>query len=187
MATHPAIHIHRVGPDNAEALRTLRLEALRTLRLEALTFAPEAFGSTPEEESARPMDLVRARLDPSIPDAVFGAFANGDLVGMAGFALSPGIKKRHKGLLWGVFVRAPWRNRGAGEQLVRAVIDHARSNVLVLQASVVTANAAARGIYHRLGFVRYGTERRALRVGDTFHDEELLVLDLSTVSKDPTP
>ncbi|NJO34772.1 MAG: GNAT family N-acetyltransferase [Rhodospirillales bacterium] len=178
MATHPAICIRRVGPDCAEAFRALRLEAL--------TSVPEAFGSSPEEETARPMDLVRARLDPSIPDAVFGAFADDDLVGMAGFALSRGIKKCHKGLLWGVFVRAPWRDRGTGEQLVRAVIDHARKHVLLLQASVVTTNAAARGIYHRLGFVCYGTERRALLVGNTFHDEDLLVLDLSSASKDPT-
>ncbi len=170
MSTASDIHIRRLGPADAIAFRDLRLEALSTV--------PEAFGSSPEEESARPMDLVRSRLTNAGPDAVFGAFADNMLVGMAGFALSQGIKKRHKGLLWGVFVRAPWRERGTGEQLVRAVIDHALSRVLLLQASVVSSNAAARRIYHRLGFVAYGMEPRALRVGDTFHNEDLLMLDL---------
>jgi ribosomal protein S18 acetylase RimI-like enzyme len=170
MSTAPSIRIRRLAPADAEAFRVLRLEALST--------APEAFGSSPEEESARPMDVVRTRLADTGPDAVFGAFAGDDLVGMAGFVLSQGIKKRHKGLLWGVFVRARWRDRGTGEQLVRAVIDHARDHVLLLQASVVTTNTAARRIYHRLGFVAYGTELRALRLGDVFHDEALLMLDL---------
>ena len=175
MATQSDIHIRRLTPADAEAFRALRLEALTT--------APEAFGSSPEEEAARPMDLVRSRLD-ALPDAIFGAFAQDDLVGMAGFALSQGIKKRHKALLWGVFVRAPWRDRGTGEQLVSAVIDHARNHVLLLQASVVTTNAAARRVYDRLGFVPYGLEHQALRVDDSFHDEELLVLDLAGASHD---
>jgi RimJ/RimL family protein N-acetyltransferase len=175
MSKDPEIRISRLVPADAEALRVLRMEALTT--------APEAFGSSPEEEAARSMDLVRARLDAAIPDAVFGAFAGVDLVGMAGFALSQGIKKRHKGVLWGVFVRAGWRDGGTGERLVRAVIAHARNHVLLLQASVVTSNGAARRVYDRLGFVSYGTERRALRVGDAFHDEKLLVLDLQSGSR----
>ncbi len=174
MPLDPEIRIRRLVPADADALRLLRMEALTT--------APEAFGSSPEEEEARSMDLVRSRLDASIADAVFGAFAGDELVGMAGFALSQGIKKRHKGVLWGVFVRAGWRDGGTGERLVRAVIAHARNHVLLLQASVVTSNGAARRIYDRLGFESYGTERRALRVGDVFHDEELLVLDLQSGS-----
>jgi RimJ/RimL family protein N-acetyltransferase len=170
MSTAPDINIRRLAPADAEVFRVLRLEALST--------APEAFGSSPEEEAARPMDLVRSRLADTGPDAVFGAFAGDALVGIAGFVLSQGIKKRHKGLLWGVFVRAGWRDRGTGEQLVRAVIDHAHSHALLLQASVVATNTAARRIYDRLSFIAYGTERRALRIGDTFHDEELLMLDL---------
>lgn len=179
MSTAPTFHTRRLVPADAEAFRALRLEALST--------APEAFGSSPEEEAARPMDVVRARLADTGPDAVFGAFAGDDLVGMAGFVLSQGIKKRHKGLLWGVFVRAQWRDRGTGEQLVRAVIDHARSHALLLQASVVTTNGSARRVYDRLGFVPYGIETRALCVSDTFHDEALLMLDLSTAPRGETP
>lgn len=177
-STHSTLHIRRLAPADAEAFRALRLDALST--------APEAFGSAPEEESARPMDVVRARLSDTGPDAVFGAFANDALIGMAGFMLSQGIKKRHKGVLWGVFVRSGWRDHGTGERLVRAVIEHTAGHVLLLHASVVTTNTAARRIYHRLGFVPYGVEPRALRVGDAFYDEELLMLDLSAAPRGET-
>ncbi len=171
MCTTPTIHIRRLGPADADAFRALRLDALST--------APEAFGASPEEEAARSLDVVRSRLSETGPDAVFGALADGALIGIAGFMLSLGIKKRHKGVLWGVFVHAQWRGRGVGERLVRSVIHHAAGHVLTLQATVVASNATARDIYRRLGFVTYGVEPRALRVGDVFHDEEMLMLDLS--------
>ena len=171
MSATSTLHLRRLTPADAEAFRALRLDALST--------APEAFGSSTEEEAARPMDVVRARLSDTGPDAVFGAFAGDDLIGIAGFMLGPGIKKRHRGVLWGVFVRPGWRGRGAGERLVRAVIEHAAGHALMLHATVVVSNATARDIYHRLGFVPYGIEPRALRVGDTFHDEEMLMLDLT--------
>src|SRR5215204_5554105 len=43
---------------------------------------------------------------------------------------------------------------------------------------VVLTNESARRTYHGLGFRPYGIERKAIRVGDTFYDEELLYLDL---------
>ena len=48
---------------------------------------------------------------------------------------------------------------------------------LVLE--VVTTNEAAQRLYSSLGFVSYGLERRALRIGNRYMDEELLSLDLS--------
>jgi ribosomal protein S18 acetylase RimI-like enzyme len=178
-STASTIHIRRLGPADAEVFRAVRLEAL--------TAAPEAFGSSPEEESARSVDVLRSRLTDTSPDAVFGAFADGALIGIAGFMLSLGIKKRHKGVLWGVFVHSRWRGRGVGERLVRTVIHHATDHVITLQATVVASNATARDIYRRLGFVPYGIEPRALRIGDVFHDEEMLMLDLPARSRGQTP
>ena len=58
MATPSNIHIRRLTPADAAAFRTLRLEALTT--------APEAFGSSPEEEAARPMDGELSGSTPSL-------------------------------------------------------------------------------------------------------------------------
>ncbi|KFG68945.1 GNAT family N-acetyltransferase [Microvirga sp. BSC39] len=152
-------------------------EAFRNLRLEALTVAPEAFGASYEEDVSIPLETMRARLSAS-PNAVFGAFADRALVGMAGFAVHDRMKARHKGVLWGVYVKAEWRGHQVGKRLVRSMIDHASRHVIMLEATVGLANDGARRTYHGLGFKPYGIQPKALRVGDTFYDEELLYLDL---------
>lgn len=151
--------------------------AFRDLRLEALAVAPEAFGASYEEDASLPLESIRARLSAS-PNAVFGAFADHALIGMAGFAAYDRMKARHKGLLWGVYVKSEWRGHHIGKRLVQCVIDHASRHVIMLEAAVGLTNDGARRTYHGLGFKPYGIERKALRVGDTFHDEELLYLDL---------
>lgn len=57
-------------------------ELFRTLRLHALRSAPEAFGSSYEDEAGLSLNQFRQRLDDR-PNAVFGAFADARLVGMA--------------------------------------------------------------------------------------------------------
>jgi RimJ/RimL family protein N-acetyltransferase len=152
-------------------------EAFRDLRLEALTVAPEAFGASYEEDAALPLETIRARLSAS-PNVVFGAFTDHALIGMAGFAVYDRVKARHKGLLWGVYVKAEWRGHQVGKRLVQSVIDHASYHVMMLEAAVGLTNDGARRTYHGLGFKPYGIQRKALRVGDMFYDEELLYLDL---------
>jgi RimJ/RimL family protein N-acetyltransferase len=152
-------------------------QAFRDLRLEALTIAPEAFGASYEEDESLPLETFRARLS-ARPNAVFGAFADQALVGMAGFAVYDSMKARHKGLLWGVYVKPEWRRNATGKRLVQAVIDHAARHVIMIEAAVGLGNDTARRTYHGLGFKPYGIERKALRVGDRFYDEELLYLDL---------
>ncbi len=169
-AGDPGTTIRRLGPEDAEAFRALRLTAL--------TSAPAAFASSPEEERALSIDTIRSRLAPTGPNAAFGAFAGHDLVGMAGFVLNEKIKQRHKGTLVGVFVLPQWQRRGLGAALVRSVIAHAAEHARLIQAHVVMSNDAARRMYRALGFLPFGIERKALCVDGVFHDEELIALEL---------
>ena len=162
--------VRRLGPADAEAFRTLRLFALVT--------APAAFASSPEEESVLSIETVRTRLPLTGPNAVFGAFADDELVGIAGFVLNEKAKHRHKGLMWGVFVSPRWQGHGLGASLVRAVIAHAADHARVVQASVLMSNEVARKLYRALGFEPYGIERKALQIGGVFHNEELIALEL---------
>jgi ribosomal protein S18 acetylase RimI-like enzyme len=165
------VTIRRLGPDDADSYRALRFTALATY--------PVAFGSSPQEEAALPIETVRERLPPAGPDAVFGAFAGGDLVGMAGFKLNDKTKQRHKGMLWGVFVLPHCQRRGLGKALVESVIVHADAHARVIQAHVAMSNEPARAMYRALGFVPYGIEHKALYADGAYHDDELIALELS--------
>jgi ribosomal protein S18 acetylase RimI-like enzyme len=160
------------GMVQARLLSAADAAAFQACRLEALTLDPCAFAAAFEEEAARSLDEVAARLGQG---AAFGAFIDGALVGTAGFAMPPLQKKCHKGLVWGVYVRPAARGRGLGRLLVGQVIEHALDRVEQLHATVVTTAAAARHLYRQLGFQTYGLEPRGLKVSDQYFDQELMV------------
>jgi len=161
------IEIRRLMPADAARYREIRLAGLKS--------SPEAFGSTFETESVRPLSSFSERLDAA---AVFGAFHGAELWGIAGFAARNGVKEAHKGLLWGMYVRPDARKAGVGRRLVEAVIEFARQRVELLQLSVVSDNEQARRLYARLGFIEYGVEKNSLKQQGRYYDEVLMALDL---------
>ena len=81
------------------------------------------------------------------------------MLGIAGFVSRDSAKETHKGLLFGMYVRPVARGTGVARRLVEWVVDFARSNVELIQLSVVVGNEPARRLYARLGFVEYGIEQ----------------------------
>ena len=158
---------------NVERLSAFDAAAYRQLRLEGLHRYPCAFAADYAEEAELPLDQFARRLEEG---AVFGARQGTQLCGLAAFVPAPLRKKRHKATLAGVYVAQTARGLGVGSALVGRVIGHARSRVDQLHAVVVTTNLAARRLYARHGFRAYGIEPRALKVGDDYFDQELLVL-----------
>jgi ribosomal protein S18 acetylase RimI-like enzyme len=148
----------------------------RDIRLEALKLSSEAFGSTFGAEHAEPLTWFAGRLESS---AVFGAFDGTDLVGTAGFFIRQGRKEAHKGVLWGMYVRARARKAGIGKQLAEAIICHARQHVELIQLTVVSSNEPALRLYESLGFVEYGIEKNSLKQNGCYWDEVLMAKPLS--------
>ena len=58
------------------------------------------------------------------------------------------------------------------------VIEHAARVVEEVRLTVVASNLSAIRLYTRAGFEQYGLERRALKVGEHYHDELLMTLQL---------
>ena len=164
-----------IGFLDVRLLRGADAGPFQALRLEALERHPVAFAAAHHEEADQPLIEVAQRLDAG---AVFGAFADGRLAGTAGLAIPQREKKRHKGVLWGVYVREAARGQGIGRALLDAVIGHAAGRVEQLHATVTTGNRAARELYRHLGFRSYGLEPRGIKVGERYFDQELLVLML---------
>ena len=155
-------------------------EALWNLRLRSLQENPEAFGSTYEETLQGGIERMRQRLQPGRTDTFYiGAFEE-SLVGMVGYYRETGVKNQHKGYIASMYVAPEQRGRGIGKALVAGAIAQARriAGLEQLLLAVVTTNTAARRLYLSLGFEVYALEPRAMKQGDQYWDEELMILRL---------
>ncbi len=158
------IEVRRLEEDDAEAYRAIRLDALKN--------HPEAFQATYESSAELPLDAFAQRIKRY---ALFGGFAEGELSGFVGFYPLRNARIAHKGILWGMYVREAARGTGLAEAMIQAVVDHARGKVEQIIISVIVDNERARRFYGRMGFEPYGLERRALKIGDRYYDEEFRV------------
>jgi ribosomal protein S18 acetylase RimI-like enzyme len=151
------------------------------LRLEALEREPESFAESAEEHRATPIDLAATRLrQEDNASLVLGAFLGGELVGMAGFFREKHLKARHKGRIWGVYVRENCRGQGMGRALCSALLEKIRTlpGLEQVNLTVSSGQVAAKALYHSLGFETFGVERVALKIGEKYFDEEYMVLRL---------
>jgi len=149
------------------------------LRLEALEREPHSFGESAEEHRQTIIESAVERLTAHPDDNfVFGAFYESQLVGMAGFFRYRISKARHKGRIWGVYVRESCRGLGIGRALLEALLERIKACPGVEQVglTVVVGQEAASALYRSLGFRTFGVEPRGLKVGDGYFDIEHMVL-----------
>ncbi|PMZ90389.1 MULTISPECIES: GNAT family N-acetyltransferase [unclassified Pseudomonas] len=144
----------------------------RALMLEAYDLHPQAFTSSVRERAAMPLSWWESRLTGKL-DLVFGAFEEGKLVGIVGLAFEPREKVRHKATLFGMYVSANVRQRGLGFHLVQAALAEARSHqeLRLIKLTVTVGNDAAFNLYQRCGFIQFGLEPMAVRVGEDYFDK----------------
>lgn len=159
--------------------------AFQELRLRALLDRPGAFTSSHAEDANLSIEDVAARLAPSVDRAVFGGFDGGRLIGMAGLGREQMQKIAHKSYVWGMYVEPSCRGQGWGQRLLAAAMEFAAQvpGIRQVNISVYSGNEVARRLYVSSGFVPYGIEPCAMRVGDTCYDEEHMVRLLARPSR----
>jgi ribosomal protein S18 acetylase RimI-like enzyme len=149
------------------------------LRLEALQREPFAFSKAIAEHHATPVETIAARFRDAAPTTLnLGAFEGGTLAGMATYMRESGEKERHKGRIYAVYVSAAHRGKHIGRELLARLIEFAKADPVTEQIliSVATSQRAACALYRSLGFERYGTEPRALKIGTEYVDEDHMIL-----------
>lgn len=171
------MEIRLLAADDAEGWWRLRLEALRN--------DPASFADSAEEHMTTTVETARERLRAGdhAGNFVVGAFEDGELAGTAGFYRSAHIKERHKGHVWGVYVRPESRGKGAARALMQEIIRRARGIGGLEQVLLVaSAHLPARKLYEAMGFEAYGIEPRSLKLfretGAEYVDDVLMVLRL---------
>ena len=158
-------------------------EIYRAVRLRAVTEERTAFITSAAEFQRQSREAIAARLrqqEHSPEDFTLGAFVDGQLVGTVTFVRREAEKLRHKGDIYGMYVVPQARRQGVGQALLTEAIQRAlaRPALEQLLLTVVETQTAARQLYASVGFVTYGREPRAVKVGDRYFDEELMILDL---------
>ena len=147
------------------------VERYLKLRRQGLVEARTAFRSALADDLKLSDASWRQRLE---HDFVVGVEVKGALAGIGGFARLTGAKVSHKGMIWGMYVAPEARGAGAADQIMAALIAHARTCVRQLHLTVSADNHRARAFYVRHGFSDYGVEPQALLDEGVFLDEALM-------------
>ena len=152
------------------------------LRLRMLREYSEAFTSSFEEDSVKPLVWAQERLAPgkhAPHDFVLGAFAeDGALIGSVGLGVETRTKQRHKALLFGMYVAPEQMAHGVGRALLSACLDRARSipGLEQINLTVTTTNVRSVSFYEAAGFRIFGIEERALKIDSAYYPKAHMVL-----------
>jgi ribosomal protein S18 acetylase RimI-like enzyme len=163
------------------AFRESDAQAWWDFRMESLMAEPFAFGKSVDEHRALAIEAIAGRFrDAPATNLYLGAFDESKLVGMATLIRDEAEKARHIGHIYGVYVAAAYRGKGIGRALIARLVEFSRQDPSLEQIllKVATTQSAARQLYQSFGFERYGTEPRAMKIGSTYIDEDLMILRL---------
>ena len=155
-------------------------QALWNLRLLALESDPWSFVESSEELREISIDEHASRLGANnAANFIVGAFEQQTALGMTGFYQEKPIKRRHKGWIWGVFVKPAARGRGVARSLMEEAIKRAKTidGLEMILLTVSVDQPAPRKLYESLGFRSIGVEPKGIKIGTEHHDEEHMVLE----------
>ncbi len=154
-------------------------ESYWTLRLEALKLHPEAFLTTYEEAMKREDPVGQtARNFTAEGSHTFGAFDDGELIGVVTLLQERQEKWQHRANIFAMYVTPNKRLKGVGEALLTSAINKAKTmdRIEKINLSVTAGNEKAKSLYTKLGFKVYGVEEKAMKVNGVYYDDAHMVL-----------
>ena len=163
--------VRRLGVGDAAAFVSVRREALEA--------DPLAFSASIDDDVALDPEFVQRSLANEAEQAVFGYFEADRLRGIVGIIRASKLKQRHAAIVWGMYVSAAARRRGAGRALLDAAVAQARAwGLEQVQLSVTDAAPEAKRMYEAAGFKSWGHQPRTLGWQGRVVDESHMLLDL---------
>ena len=171
------------------ALRPADLGDYKVLRDAMLAAHEYAFTSDAASETLRSAESYQFRLaQPSANGTLFTlcAWIDGHMVGAVTCERDKRAKVAHIGHIVGMMVRDDFQGQGLGRELLNAALKLARADARLEQLvlPVTAGNERAARLYLAAGFVRYGTQARAIKLAANdaasavYLDKDLMVLTL---------
>lgn len=160
-------------------LKPTEAKDFRRVRLECLQKFPDSFGTLYEDETVKPKLYFEDLIERNVPDAYFfGAFDEEKLIGIAGFVRGERTKTRHRGEIVAMYVNPDFRGQKIGENLLRALIKSVfeSDGIEQVHLTVVADNAAAVGLYERIGFESFGVQENYFKSGETYWNQNFMQL-----------
>jgi ribosomal protein S18 acetylase RimI-like enzyme len=170
----PAFTIRPLATSDAAAYQELRLRSLRD--------EPNAFEASADEEAKLTLEQVPPHFGFGADDTdsfVLGAFAgDGSLIGIVGCSRDGPPRRRHRALLWGMYVVPDARGRGIGRALVEETVARVRAweGIEMLRLGVIESNGTARTLYESCGFESVWREPQAYKTPSGYLAVELMRL-----------
>jgi ribosomal protein S18 acetylase RimI-like enzyme len=163
--------IRKLSPNDVDQFTRLRRESFK--------LAPLSF----EQEGDVILDpsVVMSQLECTDDQFILGFFdVDGRLGGMMGFNRYIPNKRKHRSYLWGVYLSEKLRGQGIARQLLRQLIQEARSMEGLERIILTVSNHATEALklYRAEGFVEFGREPGAAKTGAVRMDEVYMLLDL---------
>ena len=145
------------------------VDAFRALRLKALSEHPRAYLQTYDDENVRPRAFHAHMVENNI---IMGAFLGYLFIGYTILSLNQHAKMKHKGMVWGAYVRPAYRNYDLGKQMRLRLFEVAKEIGLTMcTSSIIANNDAALKVHQAVGYLEMFREKDGVRHLDgTFDD-----------------
>lgn len=160
------IYIKRLGKEDWQDLKSIRLEALRA--------NPDVFLRRYDEEKQQADDYWQRSFkeDAFKEKAIFGVYDQNQIIGMGG--LFPEADVQRAARLGGAYISAPYRGKGIAHKLLQMRLDWAKASGLYDAAYIShrKGNAASRSVILNAGFEL--VEEKAIQWPDGAVDDEYI-------------
>jgi len=154
-----------------------QLEIYKTFFLNGLVNDADSFRITPIDDAQSGFP-TKGTAD----SFTLGAYLNNELAGIVSFAREGADREklRHKGLLFRMYVAAPFRKKGLGKLLVAEVISRVKliDDIEQINLTVIAGNDKAKALYESFGFNTFSSEEHAIKWNGRYFTEEQMVLRL---------
>lgn len=165
-------NVHLANKDDAKEM----LAYLKRIGSETdyLLFGQEGVPMTIEQE-----ETFLENVNKTPYSRMFVVRDNNQIIANGYIHANPRSRIQHKAELAISVLKEYW-GKGVGQLLMKTLLDYAKETSFIetVYLEVVSENKRAIKLYEKFGFKTYGTNKRAIKINDSYYDWNLMRLDI---------